>query len=70
MSHALAVAQQVPHVDDRDVDVEVGVLLVRRRDHEQVGLGEHVGERPEVDVVRARTDRCRARARRGTAAAA
>ena len=37
--------------------------VVRRRDDEQIGLREHVVERPEVGVVAARTGRCTARDR-------
>ena len=43
--------EQVPDVDDGHVVVELGVALVRRGDDQQIGLGEHEVERPELVVV-------------------
>ena len=51
-SHLHSALAQVPDVDDRTRNLEVAVHRVRRADHEQVGLPDHLLEGQEVGVGR------------------
>ena len=51
MSHTLAVAEKIPYVDGGHRAVERRVRRVRSCDHQEIGLGKDVLERPQFHVA-------------------